>query len=141
MVFAAGLGAVWAIAAVGLAAQATRSPQKADVVAVAGCLGQEGEIWVLTRATEPLVPPRPAPSTASTEQGGYSATLAVTAQMAKEQSHGKERYRLTGFLKELNVASHKGHRVLVRGPLTTEGTEKRINLMSVTMVAEDCGLL
>lgn len=112
------------------------APQRVAVSVAVGCLVEEGPNWVLRSASEPLKPP----ASRSAEEGGLAATWPITVDAARLLPAGTARYRLIGFLKELNLASHKGQRVLVRGPLISDGKEKRINLMSVTMVAPACSL-
>ncbi|MBI1873930.1 MAG: hypothetical protein HYZ58_03860 [Acidobacteria bacterium] len=154
--FRTALAGVCAAAAAGVFAQSRDAPQKVDVIAVAGCVLQEGANWFLTSATEPLAAPAyarggrtgrrggqtasgPGGLTQSPDEGTLAVSLTVTVEMANQQPPGKARYRLIGFLDEFGVASHKGHKVLVRGPLVAGVKEKRINVMSVTMVSPACG--
>ena len=148
VILQATLAGLCGAATAGLMTQSGGAAQKVDVVAVAGCVAQEGESWLLTSATEPLAAPAPGGarqsagvregSAPSAEEGALSLSLRVTAEMASQQPPGAARYRLIGLFDEFNVASHKGHKVLVRGPLISDAKEKRVNVMSLVMVAPVC---
>lgn len=110
-------------------AQTSSQSQQAQVVAVVGCLAQEGGGWQLTSATEPISAPAP---------GGGQSSVGVTVEIANKQPLGKGRYRLIGVLEEFGIPAHKGHKMLVKGLLIVEGAEKRINVTSATMAAVAC---
>lgn len=116
-------------------------PPVTRVVAVAGCVTQEGARWFLTNATPPLSASGRAPGgggAPGTDEGALSVSLTVTAQMAARQLPGTARYRLIGLLDELGLVSRKGQTLIVRGPLLNIDAEKRINLMSITGVSSTC---
>ena len=105
-------------------------PQKLDVVSVTGCLTQgPGDTWVLTNATDP------APTNRTEKMA--TTTTPSTAATTMPPAAGKNRFKLIGIL-ELNVPSHKGHTVTVKGILIPAQPEKRINLTSVQMVSATC---
>jgi hypothetical protein len=107
------------------------NPNQLQVVAVVGCLAQDGTNFVLTNASGPIQLP------ASTD-GKAQTGASVTTEKAKSQPVGKERYRLINMLDEFGVAGHKGHRVLAKGLITGDAKERRINLVSFEMVAPSC---
>jgi hypothetical protein len=101
-----------------LHAQAERVP----IVAVTGCLGEQGTTWILTNATEPV------PSVANAPAAG---------QPMAGPTSGKNQYRLIG-VSEFDLPSHRGHTVLVKGLLVKAAAETRVNVTSVTMVSPTC---
>lgn len=98
------------------------SPDKVPIVAVTGCLGQQGADWRLTSATEPI------PSVAN----GPTTGEAITGPTS-----GKASYRLIG-VSEFDLPSHKGHTVLIKGLFIKAAPESRVNVTSVTMVSSAC---
>ena len=119
---------VWLLAvAGGASAQSQPSKPNSDLpplVEVVGCLSQTGANWVLTNASEP------APSTTS-----FTTPEAVKA--AAEKPLGTGQIRLLGIA-PFSPDGHKGHKMVVRGLLIKSGSETRINLSSLQMVAETC---
>jgi hypothetical protein len=127
----------------------TPPPQKVSVVTVTGCLTQgPGDTWLLTNATEPIPAPRrpaatsaPAASTATataaTTTAATTTTTTTTTTTKAPPVSGKNQFKLIGIL-ELNVPSHKGHTVTVRGLLIPASPERRINLTSIQMVSDTC---
>ncbi|HUU32740.1 MAG TPA: hypothetical protein VMW48_01690 [Vicinamibacterales bacterium] len=114
-------GALVATAAIGTAT-ASRAQDTVPIVAVTGCLADQGETWLLTNATAPV------PSVANAPPAG---------QKLAGPTSGTARYRLIG-VSEFDLPSHKGHTVLVKGLLVTAEPESRVNVTSVTMVAPAC---
>jgi len=106
------------------------SPNQLQVVAVVGCVAQEGSSLILTRATGPMIVP--------VAGGKAQSGSGVTVDAAKSQPVGKERYRLINMLDEFGVANHKGHKVLAKGLITGDAKERRINLVSFEMVDANC---
>src|SRR5262245_46870039 len=72
-----------------------------DIIAVVGCLTQEGTNWVLTNSTEAL---------AKGED-----VIALTPEKVKDHPMGKARYRLIGLLDAFNAVGHKGQKMFVKG--------------------------
>jgi len=126
----AGLLATFAAAPTALQQGPTGKPNQMTVVAVVGCVAQEGTNLYLTNASGPIVQP--------TADGKAQTGSGVTAEQAKAQPAGKERYRLINMLEEFGVASHKGHKVLVKGLIVGDAKERRINLVSLEMIAPTC---
>jgi hypothetical protein len=107
-----------------LAAQAPKpappAPGKVPIMAVHGCLTQEGTNWFLTSATEPVASTAgadPAPPTGPTT--------------------GKGRFQLVGIT-EFNLPSMKDHSVTVKGLFVKASPVSRLNLTSVKSLAPSC---
>jgi hypothetical protein len=104
----------------GVYAQAAK--EKVPIVAVAGCLEQQGEHWMLTRASEPE------PSIANGPPAG---------QPYKGATSGKHTFRLIG-VSEFDLPSHKGQTVLVKALFIKAEPVSRLNVTSVTTVSASC---
>jgi hypothetical protein len=105
-------------------------PERLTVTAVVGCVAAEGQNWVLTNASAPIVVP-------ATDGKTLTGSL-VTADRAKQEPAGKEKYRLINMLTEFGVPEHKGQRALVKGLILGSGADRRINLVSFEPVAPTC---
>lgn len=121
MVVALGAGLA-AGAGVAVAASAQVPANKVPVMAVAGCLTEQGSDWVLTSASDPE------PSIAN----GPPADQPYTGPKG-----GKNTVRLIG-ISEFDLPKHKGHTVLVKGLYIKAEPMSRLNVTSVTMIAESC---
>lgn len=100
-------------------------PQKFfDVVAVTGCLAQQGGVWWLSNASGTLA------------TGAAAAKIGVNE--ARKAPAGQERYHVIGVLEEYRVSEHAGHRMLAKGLLIEDAKEKRLNLTSLLMVDQAC---
>lgn len=106
----------------GAQAPAPAPANKVPVVAVTGCLAEQGTNWMLTSATEPV------PSIANGPPAG---------EAIKGPTTGKASYRLIG-VSEFDLPSHKGHTVLVKGLFIKADPVSRVNVTSVTMVSSAC---
>jgi hypothetical protein len=95
---------------------------KVPVVAVVGCVTEQGTNWKLINATEPT------PSIANGPPAG---------EAIKGPTSGKNEYQLIGT-SEFNLPAHKGHTVLVKGLLIKAAPVSRVNVTSVTMVSTAC---
>jgi hypothetical protein len=117
-------GMVMAVVAVvaGAGAAAAQTPNKVPVVAVVGCLSQDGAAWRLTTATDPV------PSIANGPPAG---------EAIKGPTAGKNEFRLIG-VSEFDLPAHRGHTVLVKGLLVKAEPVSRVNVTSVTMVSNAC---
>jgi hypothetical protein len=119
---------VLAAAAIGLAAggaglHAQPSTNKVPIVAVAGCLQEQGaNNWMLTSATEPE------PSVANGPPAG---------QPYKGPTSGKHTFKLIG-VSEYDLPSHRGQTVLVKALYIKAEPVSRLNITSVTMLAPGC---
>lgn len=118
-VLAAGL-ALAVIVATGPRLHAQAAP--VPIVAVTGCVAEQGAQWWLTSATDPV------PSVANGPAAGQKVTGPTS---------GTQRYRLIG-ISEFDLPAHKGHTVLVKGLLVKAPVETRVNVTSVTMVSPTC---
>lgn len=103
-------------------AQAPAPVQKVPIVAVTGCLAEQGTNWSLTNATDPV------PSIANGPPAG---------EAIKGPTSGTASYRLIG-VSEFDLPAHKGHTVLVKGLLIKATPVSRVNVTSVTMVSSAC---
>jgi hypothetical protein len=117
------MSAVLAGASGGAALTAQAPVEKVPIVAVAGCLEEQGaREWVLTNATEPE------PSVANGPSGG---------QPYKGPTAGKNTFKLIG-VSEYDLPSHKGHTVLVKALFIKAEPISRLNITSVTMLSTSC---
>jgi hypothetical protein len=123
-------GIVWLLAFAAVAgayAQGPPSEPKVDpapIVETVGCLSQTGANWILSNATDAAV----------------SKTPFTTPEAVKEAAGkplGSQKYRLLGT-SPFSPESHKGHKIVVRGLLITSGSDTRINVTSLQMLAETC---
>jgi len=130
LIAAAGLIAAFAAAPAAQQASSSGKANQMAVVAVVGCVTQEGNNLYLTNASGPIVQP--------TADGKAQTGSGVTSEQAKAQQPGKERYRLINMLEEFGVAAHKGHKVLVKGLIVGDAKDRRINLVSFEMIAPTC---
>ena len=101
-----------------------------QVVAVVGCVAADGQNWVLTNASQPIVVPA--------ADGKVMTGSGVTVERAKAEPAGKERYRLMNMLDEFGVANRKGQRVLVKGLVLGDSRDRRLNMVSFEPVAPSC---
>jgi len=117
-------------AAVALAALVVTGPRlnaqaaPVPIVAVTGCVAEQGAHWWLTSATDPV------PSVANGPAAGQKVTGPTS---------GTQRYRLIG-ISEFDLPSRKGHTVLVKGLLVKAPAETRVNVTSVTMISAMCAV-
>lgn len=123
------LAAASALAAVTTGAARAQAPaptpaptSKVPIVAVTGCLAEQGASWSLTNATDPV------PSIANGPPAG---------EAVKGPTSGTASYRLIG-VSEFDLPAHKGHTVLVKGLLIKATPVSRVNVTSVTMVSASC---
>lgn len=98
------------------------TPGKVPIVAVAGCVTEQGSDWMLTAATDPE------PSIANAPPAG---------QPYKGPTSGKNTFRMIG-VSEFDLPSHKGHTVLVKALFIKAEPVSRLNVTSVTMLATTC---
>jgi hypothetical protein len=114
--------ALGATAVFGTPMAAQAPVEKVPIVAVAGCLEQQGDKWMLTSATEPE------PSIANGPPAG---------QPYKGPTAGKSSFHLIG-VSEYELPAHKGHTVLVKALFIKAQPVSRLNITSVTMLADTC---
>lgn len=111
---------IGATSATQLVAQAPTD--KIPIVAVAGCLDQQADKWMLTSATDPE------PSVANGPPGG---------QPYKGPTAGKNSFHLIG-VSEYDLPSHKGQTVLIKALFIKAEPISRLNITSVTMISAAC---
>ena len=114
--------ALWIGANSGAQLVAQSPTDKVPIVAVAGCLDQQGDKWMLTSATEPE------PSVANGPSAG---------QPYKGPTSGKNAFHLIG-VSEYDLPSHKGHTVLIKALYIKAEPVSRLNITSVTMLSPTC---
>jgi hypothetical protein len=116
-------GAAVAIAVSGVAMEAQESSQRVDVVRVTGCLRRAAaDAWTLSAATDPVAITRADPAVPP-------AQAAPTA--------GSNEFKLIGT-EEFDLASRKDRLVAVKGLLIRATPMSRLNVTSVTTVADSC---
>jgi hypothetical protein len=108
--------------AFGAQPSAQKPQEKVPIVAVAGCVAEQGSDWMLTNATEPE------PSIANAPPA---------SQPYKGPTNGKNTFRLIG-VSEFDLPSHKNHTVLVKGLYIKAEPVSRLNVTSVTMLSATC---
>jgi hypothetical protein len=111
-----------ALSGVDAAVVSAQPKEKVPIVAVAGCLAEQGSDWMLTSATDPE------PSIANAPPAG---------QPYKGPTSGKNTFRLIG-VSEFDLPSHKGHSVLVKALFIKAEPVSRLNITSVTMLSATC---
>jgi hypothetical protein len=118
-------GAAAAITMSAAAAGAAQEPgQRVDVVRVTGCLRRAtADAWTLSGATDPVVITRAEPASPP------SPATAATA--------GNNEFKLIG-IEEFDLASRKDRLVAVKGLLIKATPTSRLNVTSVTTVADSC---
>ena len=116
------IGAAFAIAMSGVAIEAQESTQRVDVVRVTGCLRRAaGDAWTLSGATDPVV---------ITRENAAAPPAPVTAA-------GTNEFKLIG-IEEFDLGSRKDRLVSVKGLLIKATPVSRLNITSVTTVADSC---
>jgi hypothetical protein len=108
----------------------TKPPERqkqdlAEIAEVVGCLEQSSPlIWLLTNATDPVV---------SITQ----STTSLAVKATETRSSGNRQYALLG-VSVFTPSLHKGQRVAVKGVLTRDDNESRLNVTSLQSVAARC---
>jgi hypothetical protein len=105
-----------------LRAQPPTRVDKVPIVAVIGCITEQGADWMLTNATEPTPSMANAPPAGTKIEGPTSGT---------------NTFRLIGT-SEFDLPAHEGHTMLVKALYIEAEPHVRLNVTSVTMVAESC---
>jgi hypothetical protein len=102
---------------------AVEAQTKVDIISVTGCLREQGAgTWMLVAATEPVA---------------SAANAPPRTEVPSAPPEGKGQFRLIG-VDEFNLPTHKDHTVLVKGLLIKASPASRINITSVTEVAQTC---
>jgi hypothetical protein len=114
---------VFWLAIAGTVSRAQTPADKVPIVAVSGCLTERAaNAWALTSATDPV------PSIANAPPPKTPVTGPTT---------GKNEFALLG-ISEFDLPSHKGHTVLVKALLIKATPVSRLNVTSVTHIADTC---
>jgi hypothetical protein len=117
------LGIACAAFAVQAQNNVVQAQNKVDIVSVTGCLREQGTgTWMLVAATEPV---------------SSAANAPPRTELPTAPPEGKTQVRLIG-VDEFNLPMHKDHTVLVKGLLIKAMPVNRINITSVTEVAQTC---
>jgi hypothetical protein len=123
IVLAALLLAVLTGSALQASAQTPAKLDKADIVAVTGCLKESApNTWTLINATEPVASNANAPS---------------PKEVAAAPKKGTSQYQLIGVT-VFNLPAHKDQTVLIKGLHIKATPMSRLNITSVTTVAPSC---
>ena len=117
-------GTAAAIAMSSAVATAQEPAGRVDVVRVTGCLRRAAaDTWTLNAATDPVVITR--------------ATAAAPSPAAAAATTGNNEFKLIG-IEEFDLASRKDRLVAVKGLLIKATPTNRLNITSVTTVADSC---
>jgi len=116
--------ALLCVLAAGTAAarQAPATTTRVPVVAVAGCVVQDGTTYALRSATEPT------PSIANGLPAG---------EAYKGPTTGPNTFQLLGT-SEFDMPGHVGHTVLIKGLLIKAAPNSRLNVTSVSRLSTSC---
>jgi hypothetical protein len=96
-----------------------------DIVEVVGCLAEgPNKTYVLTDATDPV-------------KSDQASTTKTAIEAAKVKPLGTQRYVIIGA-SEWDPASHKGHKMAVKGLMIKDAKETRLNVTSFQMVDSTC---
>ena len=115
--------ALAAIVAAAPATAAQKPVEKIEPVAVVGCLKETSPgVWSLVNASEPVASNPNAPS---------------PKELASLPKGGSHEFRLIGT-GIFNLPAHRDHSVVVKGLPIKATPVGRLNVTSVTMVAEGC---
>ena len=112
------------IFALGLATlQAAHTPKKVEIVSATGCLKEATpDNWTLVNATDPV------PSTANAP---------AAKDIPAVPPAGRNTFKLIG-VSQFNLPAHRDHAVIVKGLVITASPVSRLNITSVTTVAQSC---
>lgn len=117
------IGAAVAIAMSGVAIEAQEPSQRVEVVRVTGCLRRAAaDAWTLSGATDPVVMTR---------------ENAAAAPPPAPAAAGRHEFKLIG-VEEFDLASRKDRLVAIKGLLIKATPANRLNITSVTTVADAC---
>jgi hypothetical protein len=101
-----------------------------SLVHAAGCLTRAGDIWVLSRATEPE------------RTTDVDNSTPAELELAKQVPLGDKTFRLQNFGPlgpDFKPESHDGHKMQVKGTLMKLPGGDRIQLTSMQMIDSTCG--
>jgi hypothetical protein len=117
-------GAAAAIALSTAVGVAQEPGQRVDVVRITGCLRRPAaDVWTLSEATDPVAITRAEPAAPPSQPAASAA--------------GNNEFKLIGT-EEFDLASRKDRLVAVKGLLIKATPMSRLNVTSVTTVADSC---
>jgi len=119
-------GTAAALAMSSAVATAQETGGRVEVVRVTGCLRRTADAWTLSGATDPVVITR-----------ATATAPPATAATAAEATVGSNEFKLIG-IEEFDLASRKDRLVAVKGLLIKATPTSRLNITSVTTVADSC---
>ena len=119
-------GTAAALAMSSAVATAQEPGGRVEVVRVTGCLRRTADAWTLSGATDPVVITR-----------ATATAPPATAATAAEATVGSNEFKLIG-IEEFDLASRKDRLVAVKGLLIKATPTNRLNITSVTTVADSC---
>jgi len=99
------------------------------IVQVVGCMTQDGDAWTLTKASAPSrlrMSEKTTPDELKAAEGKPLGTLAFRLQNL-------------AMLGAFSPESHKGHKMLAKGPLIRQSSGERISVTELEMVGSSCG--
>jgi mono/diheme cytochrome c family protein len=98
------------------------------IIQVVGCMTQEGDAWTLTKAS--------APSRIRISEKSTPEEL----KAAETKPLGSLTFRLQNLamLGAFNAESHKGHKMMAKGPLIRQAGSERISVTELEMVGSSC---
>jgi len=119
-------GTAAALAMSSAVATAQEPGGRVEVVRVTGCLRRTADAWTLSGATDPVVITR-----------ATATAPPATAATAAEATVGSNEFKLIG-IEDFDLASRKDRLVAVKGLLIKATPTSRLNITSVTTVADSC---
>ena len=115
-------GTAAALAMSSAVATAQEPGGRVEVVRVTGCLRRTADAWTLSGATDPVV---------------ITRATATAPPATAEPTVGSNEFKLIG-IEEFDLASRKDRLVAVKGLLIKATPTNRLNITSVTTVADSC---
>ena len=135
--------------AAGLGAQLTdRTQATVKVVQTIGCAAQEGSMWFLTNATEPVETDSPGPAQTEIEEGHNSELGSLRFQLigvadfvdpGTTLNLGQRSRFLTAEQVNATGQLADGHKMFVKGLHITDSVPQRINVTSAISLSDACG--
>ena len=135
--------------AAGLGAQLTdRTQATVKIVQTIGCAAQEGSMWFLTNATDPVETDSPGPAQTEIEEGRDAELGALRFQLigvadfvdpGTTLNLGDRSRFLTADQVNATGQLADGHKMFVKGLHITDSAPQRINLTSAISLSDSCG--
>ena len=135
--------------AAGLGAQLTdRTQATVKIVQTIGCAAQEGSMWFLTNATDPVETDSPGPAQTEIEEGHDAELGSLRFQLigvadfvdpGTTLNLGDRSRFLTADQVNATGQLADGHKMFVKGLHITDSAPQRINLTSAISLSDSCG--